>query len=100
MNVPGRGAGRVVLAQAHDDEPGQVAVLLELAELLEEDVDVVGVAAAPCRALEMPKSGHMWPTRPGHAPLDPDRAVGLADAPAVLAVAAVGQAARAQASQR
>ena len=65
----GRGACRVVLAQAHDDEPRQGAVLLELAELLEERVDVDRCRGCGRRpAWERRSRGDMWPTRPGTRP--------------------------------
>ena len=88
----GRGAGGVVLAQAHDDEPGQVAVLLELAELLEEDRRRCRCRGTALPALATPKSGQMWPTRPGTRPSIRNEPSGWLTRRAVLAVAAIGQA--------
>ena len=89
----GAGARGVVLAQAHDHEARQVAVLLELLELAEEGFGVVGVAVAaavePRRCRSPGTCGRPVPAR---APSIRSDAVWLADAAAVFAVAAIGKA--------
>ena len=100
----GEGAGasarRVVLAQAHDHEPGKVAVLLELAEFAEERLGVVGVAHALARHLGDAVVGAHVADQARHRPLDLERPIRLADPASVLAVVAIAQAGPAQASQR
>ena len=92
VNVPGRvpvvwSSPRLITMKR-----GSVPFLLEFLELLDEGLGVVGVAAAAAGRLgETPKSGAHVPDQARHGALDLERAVGLADPPAVLAVAAIAQ---------
>ena len=87
----GPGAGGVVLAQAHDHEPGQRAVLLELLELRMK-VSALSVSRLrPARALRDAIIRAHVADQSRHGPFDRERAVGLADPPAVLAIAAIGE---------
>ncbi len=84
------GAGRVVFAQAHHREPGQVVVFLVFAELADVGIGIVGVAVTSAGHLADPVIRAHVADQARHRSLDLERAIRLADPPAVLTVAAIG----------
>ena len=88
---PRAGAGGVIFAQAHHHEPGQVVVLLELAELADKRLGIIGITVAAAGDLADPVIGAHVADQAGHRPLDLERTIRLADAPAVFAITAIGQ---------
>ena len=92
VGAPGVVPFGVVFAQAHHDEARQVAVLLVLAKFFEERFDVVGVAHFLARFFGQAVCRRHVADQARHAAFHAERAVRLADAAAVFAVAAIGQA--------